>query len=109
VIGAVYDPHTFLFHAGAKAGEYLRLAGSVTRDADERRVFVLRADGSVANRYSDPGPFGHGFNSLALHPGDSVVVPEKSVRLSAAGKALAWTAALSQSSLTALEVNALTR
>jgi polysaccharide biosynthesis/export protein len=109
VIGAVYDPHAFLYHTGAKAGEYLHLAGSVTRDADKKRIFVLRADGSVANHDSDPRLFAHGFSSLGLLPGDSIVVPEKNVHSSAMNKALAWTQALSQSSVAALEVNALSR
>jgi protein involved in polysaccharide export with SLBB domain len=107
VIGAVYNPHSFLYHSGAKAGEYLHLAGNVTRDADKKKVFVLRADGSVANHDSDPKLFANGFSSLLLHPGDSIVVPEKNVRPSGMTKALAWTQSLSQSSLTALEVSAL--
>lgn len=107
VLGAVFNPHAFLFHDNARLDEYLHLAGGPVREADRKRIYILRADGTVTSHDSDAGAFARGFKSLRLHPGDSIVVPEKSLRLSAMSKALAWTQALSQSSVTALEVNAL--
>ncbi|HUN83649.1 MAG TPA: SLBB domain-containing protein [Terracidiphilus sp.] len=105
VLGAVFNPHAFLFHQGARVSEYLRLAGGSTREADRKRIFVLAADGTVISRESDRSLFERGFRDLRLHPGDSIVVPEKQIRPSALSQALAWSQALSQSSITAAELN----
>ena len=107
VLGAVFNPQAFLFQKGATVGAYLRLAGGPSRDADRKRIFVLAADGTVTSRESASSIFSNGLNKLRLHPGDSVIVPEKPLHPSAVSQALAWTQAISQTSLTALEVNAL--
>lgn len=108
VMGAVFNPHAFLFQSNATVGRYLRLAGGPNRDADRKRIFVLRADGTVVSRNSGAAVFDRGLDQLRLYPGDSIVVPEKNIRLSTMNQALLWTQAFSQSSLSALEVNALT-
>ena len=107
VMGAVFNPHAFLFQSNATVGRYLRLAGGANRDADRKRIFVLRADGTVVSRNSDASVFDRGLNELRLYPGDSIVVPEKNIRLSTMNQALLWTQAFSQSSMSALEANAL--
>lgn len=107
VFGAVFNPHAFLFRPGNRAEMYLRLAGGPDRDADRKRIFILCADGSVLSQDSAPSVFNHGFGSVKLHPGDSIIVPEKILRPSSISQALAWTQAVSQSSMTALEANAL--
>jgi protein involved in polysaccharide export with SLBB domain len=109
VIGAVFNPHSFLFHADARVGEYLRLAGGPNRDADRKRIFVLRADGSVTSHESDPSVFPHGPSKVRLHPGDSVVMPEKNLRPTLGSNALAWTQALTGAAMSPLEVYALTK
>jgi len=107
VFGAVFNPHAFLFHPDARVGEFLHLAGGPNRDADRKHIFVLRADGSVMSRDTNPGMFSEGLSKMRLHPGDSIVVPEKSLRPSAMNTALAWVQAVSGTTLTALEANAL--
>jgi protein involved in polysaccharide export with SLBB domain len=110
VLGAVMNPHAFIFHPGAKAGEYLHLAGGTNRDADSKRIIILRADGTTVSRHdANSSVFARSFNDLRLYPGDSIVVPEKSLHLSPMTQFLAWTSALSQSSLPAVEATALAR
>lgn len=108
VLGAVFNPHAFIFHAGAREGEYLHLAGGPNRDADRKRIFILRADGTVSSHDSESLFLGRGLNELRLHPGDSVVVPEKKLHISGLSQALSWTQALSQASMPAVEATALT-
>lgn len=108
VEGAVFNPHAFLFETDATVGRYLRLAGGPNRDADRKRILVLRADGAVISRDTNASIFARGLDRLTLHPGDSILVPEKNLRLSPMNLALLWTQALSQSSMSALEANALT-
>ena len=57
VLGAVFNPHAFVFHDNAQVAEYLHLAGGPNREADRKRIYVLRADGTVASRDSDRGFF----------------------------------------------------
>ena len=109
VLGAVYNPHAFLFEGDATVGKYLQLAGGPNRDADRKRILVLRADGTVLGRDSIASGFTRSVENIRLHPGDSILVPEKNLRLSPFNQLLLWTQSISQSSLTALEVNTLTR
>jgi polysaccharide export outer membrane protein len=106
VMGAVYNPHAFLYRAGSKANRYLQIAGGATRDADRSKMYILRANGTVAGGSS--GMFSHGIEAVELHPGDALIVPEKQLRPSKINTALAWTQSLSQPTMTALGVNALT-
>jgi protein involved in polysaccharide export with SLBB domain len=108
VQGEVFNPHAFVFHQGATAQEYLQLAGGPTRDADRSHIFVLRADGSVSAQVNS-SPFAKKLGQIALHPGDSIVVPEKLFQRSKLADVLAWTQALSQASTPALTASVLTK
>jgi protein involved in polysaccharide export with SLBB domain len=96
VVGAVYDQNSFLYHAGGTAGRYLRMAGGADRDADARRTFVIRADGSVIAHQSVKGPWGNNFKDLKLYPGDTIVVPDKVLRPTALRGLLDWSQIFSQ-------------
>ncbi len=111
VLGEVYNPHAFLYQAHGSEAMYLHLAGGPTRDADQRRIYVLRADGSVAARSEGYGTiFSHSSGKIFLRPGDSIVVPVKVLRpTSTLNQALAWTGVVSQSALTALSAVAIAR
>src|SRR5258706_5211729 len=55
VEGAVYNANAFLYTPGQRVGNYVKLAGGTNRDADKKREFIVRADGSVVSRqYSSP-------------------------------------------------------
>lgn len=69
VAGQVYSANAFVFERGRHVKDYVKQAGGPTRDADKRRTFVLRADGSV---YSDQ--YGN-VPKAKIFPGDTVVVP----------------------------------
>jgi polysaccharide export outer membrane protein len=107
VVGAVFNPHAFLYDEDAKVGEFLRLAGGVTRVADRKRMFVLRADGSVVGHGMSNSIFEGDFDKLHLYPGDAIVVPEKEVRPSALNQLMIWSQFMSQMSLNTLEISTL--
>jgi protein involved in polysaccharide export with SLBB domain len=75
VIGSVYNQNTFIHQPGKRVSEYLEQAGGPTRNADDARIYVVRADGSVTGGASR-GIFFTGTGSQELMPGDTVVVPE---------------------------------
>ena len=75
VLGSVYNAGTFIHRNGQRVGDYVRLAGGPLRTADDRAIYIQRADGSLASRRQS-GWLSGGFENLVLMPGDSVVVPE---------------------------------
>ena len=80
VVGSVYDQNSFVYRGNARVGEYLHFAGGPNRDADRKHVFVIHADGSVVSRQTTSGVWGNTFDSIQIHPGDTIVMPEKTFR-----------------------------
>jgi protein involved in polysaccharide export with SLBB domain len=107
VVGAVNDQSSFLYQRGGSTARYLRLAGGTNRNADGRHAFVIRADGSVVGRTSLNGYWGNGFEQLRLNPGDTIVVPEKTLRPTALRQFMDWSQIFSQLALGAAAINVL--
>lgn len=77
VAGAVYNENAFRYQRRMRLLAYLAEAGGPTRQADTRRIFLIRADGTVVSRQSH-GMFWRGnFEKLTLLPGDAIIVPTK--------------------------------
>ena len=71
VEGQVYSANAFVFQRGRKERDYLKQAGGPERGADQKREFILRADGSVFSRqYGDVA-------GATIFPGDTIVVPPR--------------------------------
>jgi protein involved in polysaccharide export with SLBB domain len=77
VSGQVFNQTAISYLPGKDAEWYLRQAGGATPSGNKGAIFVVRADGSVA---------GHAGNLLTgnalnirMRPGDSIIVPEKTV------------------------------
>ena len=69
VEGQVYSANSYVFERGLRERDYLRQAGGPDRQADKRRTFILRADGSVySSQYGDVA-------RATMFPGDTIVVP----------------------------------
>jgi protein involved in polysaccharide export with SLBB domain len=107
VVGAVLNQNAFLYRNGARAGEYVHLAGGPNRDADRRQAFVLRADGAVTSHNVGQSIFSSGFNNVRLYPGDTVVVPEKNIGPGAMREFLSWSQMFSQLALGAAAIDVL--
>jgi protein involved in polysaccharide export with SLBB domain len=100
VVGSVYDQNSFLYAQGARAGQYLKLAGGPNRIADWHHEFVIRADGEVVSRRGGATIWsGSQFDDLRLYPGDTIVVPEKAFKPSALVGVLDWSQLFSQFAL----------
>ena len=107
LVGAVNDQNSFEYRPRGTVGQYLLLAGGTDRDADRSHTFVIRADGSVVGRASVKGLWGNTFNELHLNPGDTIVVPDKTLRPTALRGLLDWTQIFSQLAIGAAAVNVL--
>jgi protein involved in polysaccharide export with SLBB domain len=77
VAGSVYNANAFRHQPEKRLLAYLNDAGGATREADQKRIFVIRADGTVVSRQAHHGHNHGSFENLRLLPGDAVVVPEK--------------------------------
>jgi protein involved in polysaccharide export with SLBB domain len=89
VMGMVYNENTYIYRPDKRVSDYLNQAGGPTRDADESRIYVVRADGSVVGAQSGGSFFG-GFGGEVLMPGDTVVVPERLERFSLTKELKDW-------------------
>lgn len=83
VVGRVYNPTGVVFDpANDRVEYYLNTVGGPTESADKAHIFMIRADGSVATKENLGGGFlGGGLMSAKVDPGDSIVVPEKLIRM----------------------------
>jgi protein involved in polysaccharide export with SLBB domain len=108
VLGAVFNPHAFVYRDGANAEDFVKMAGGPKRDADKKHMYVLRANGTVSDHVG-ASMFADNLKHVKLRPGDSVIVPEKELRLSSLAEVLAWSQAVSQASVTGLAVTSMAR
>ena len=99
VAGSVYNANAFRHQPEKRLVAYLNDAGGATREADEKRIFVIHADGTVISRQSRNRH--GGFEKLTLLPGDAIVVPEKLKVSSKMTDLLQATQFMSQTALTA--------
>ena len=72
VFGEVQFPTSHLHMQGLTVDDYLERSGGPTRQADEERVYVVKADGSVMLPEKSRW---FGGRSQQLAPGDTIIVP----------------------------------
>lgn len=74
VVGQAQLPTTHLYQPGTTVDDYLRLSGGLKRQADDDRIYVLKANGAV--RMPNSGFwFSAASSDSMLEPGDTIVVP----------------------------------
>jgi protein involved in polysaccharide export with SLBB domain len=75
------------------------MAGGPNKDADRKHAFVIRADGEVISYDMAHGAWGNEFEHLAMNPGDTIVVPDKTLKPSVMRGVLDYTQLFSQLAL----------
>jgi polysaccharide export outer membrane protein len=89
VLGEVYNSTAMTALPDKRVGYYLDKVGGPNDDADKKQIYLVRANGTVISKRQE-GFFGisswdsdqqrwtsGGFNSLAVYPGDAIIVPKK--------------------------------
>lgn len=77
VIGEVQNQTAHLFEPGLTRADYVRMSGGTTQRADEKRIYVVRANGSVDVGYGNAW-----FKTTGrVEPGDTIVVPLDAERM----------------------------
>ncbi len=64
IIGCVYNPSGVTYREGKSLGWYLSQVGGVTKEADKKEIYILKASGKVTKRGK-------------IKRGDTIIVPEK--------------------------------
>jgi polysaccharide biosynthesis/export protein len=95
VLGTVYNESAFLYRPDKSFADYLAQAGGPKKEADQRSIYVLRADGSVISKRNSSAFFGS-LAGMRLMPGDSIVVPEDLTRTTWTKDLKDWTQILYQ-------------
>jgi hypothetical protein len=72
VIGEVQDPTSHHYIPDLSRSDYIRQSGGYTAKAHERRIYVVRADGSV---FAGGGTHWFSRSNTQIKPGDTIVVP----------------------------------
>jgi len=71
VVGSVYSPSAYLWEKSRPLEYYLEKSGGPIRSADDKRMYVIKANGEVLSKVQT-----YGFSRIPLMPGDTIVVPE---------------------------------
>jgi polysaccharide export outer membrane protein len=80
VLGEVQYASSHLYQHSMSRDDYIDQSGGVTRQADRKQIYVVRADGSVEAGHR--GWFSSS-DSVEIRPGDAIVVPLDTERLPA--------------------------
>lgn len=104
IVGAVNDQNSFLYGRDSRVNRYVEMAGGMTRDADKKRQFVIRANGEVVGYDSAKGVWGNGFSNLPMYAGDTIVIPEKTFKPPLVKGFLEWSQVFSQLALGAAAI-----
>ncbi len=107
VVGAVYNQNSLLFRENRRIGNYLKLSGGGTREADMKYVFVVRADGSVLSKTNTSGTWSTSLSSMRVIPGDTIVVPTRLDKGSFMRGVKDWSQIIGQIGLGAAAINVL--
>ena len=73
VVGEIRRPGTHAFQSGLDLNDYLGLSAGMTARADDKEVYIVKANGSVLRPAKSLFRFAGG--NGALRPGDTIVVP----------------------------------
>jgi protein involved in polysaccharide export with SLBB domain len=79
VIGEAQQPTSHLFQPGLSRDAYIQLSGGLTRRADKKLIYVVRASGAVIAANQSKW-FGRG-GATEIRPGDTIVVPLETDRI----------------------------
>jgi polysaccharide biosynthesis/export protein len=72
VIGEVQNSTSHLYRASLSRDDYIALSGGATRNAYQKGIYVVRADGNVV---ANAGSRWFQHAAVAIKPGDTIVVP----------------------------------
>jgi hypothetical protein len=79
VIGEVQGATSHFYRENLSRDDYIGMSGGLTRKADRGRIYIVRADGSVVS--SENSGWFRRSGQVAMHAGDTIVVPLDTERM----------------------------
>jgi len=118
VMGRVYNPTAIIYTKDKPLEYYLSKVGGPAENADEKRIHLVKADGTVFSRAQARfwdirwDPESHrwaagGFMATRMDPGDTILVPEKYERIYWTREIRDWTQIIFQIAVAAGVIKAL--
>jgi len=68
MVGSVHMPNAITYKAGMGMDYYISKAGGLTKDADKKGIFVIKASGEAIRRFSTVSK---------IERGDTIIIPER--------------------------------
>ena len=102
IVGQVYNSNAITYTPGKNAAWYLTRAGGATSIANKKAIFIIRSSGAVSS--GNGGMWSGGVLSSTIGPGDTIVVPERTVVGSSVLKNLVAIAQIAQAGALAAAV-----
>jgi polysaccharide export outer membrane protein len=81
ILGEVQSPTSHVYQPGLTRDDYIAKSGGATQKADQKRIYVVRANGDVVAK-GRSGWFRR-TQSIEMRPGDTIVVPLDTERIRA--------------------------
>ena len=78
VIGEVQNSTAHIWKPGLSRDDYIQLSGGLTQRADKKRIYIVRADGSV---FAEAGSRWFNMANPDIRAGDTIVVPLNAEKL----------------------------
>lgn len=104
VLGEVQSATSHFYSPNIERDEYINMSGGLTQRADKKRIYVVRADGSVTTK-GGTSWFNHSTSSI--NAGDTIVVPLDAERVRLLPILQAVTSIVSNLAISAAALNAL--
>jgi len=108
VFGTVYNESAFIHKSDKTVSDYLAQAGGPRKEADQKSIYLLRADGSVISKRNTGTIFGS-LDGMRPMPGDAIIVPENFTYTTWVKDLKDWTQILYQFGLGAAAIKVLTQ
>ncbi len=74
VHGEVMFPNAMVFRKDASIEDYVSSAGGFNQKADQSRIILMHADGTVTQVTKEDSFFSSGLKQVAVRPGDEIMV-----------------------------------
>jgi polysaccharide biosynthesis/export protein len=81
ILGEVQSPTSHVYQPGLTRDDYIAKSGGTTQKADRKRIYVVRVNGDVYS--GERSGWFRRSQDVAIHPGDTIVVPLDTERVRA--------------------------
>jgi len=81
ILGEVQSPTSHVYQPGLTRNDYISKSGGATQKADQKRIYVVRANGDVVS--GERSGWFRRSKSVDMRPGDTIVVPLDTERIRA--------------------------